>query len=140
AALRHPKGKFGYVVDLERVAANPRLVVPFKPEASKLWALVHDDEMPPPEARAGSLTAEKKDLLRVWIASGARPGYPRQRVAPPSGDDTAGTEPGPGPRSRARRLFGWLGKFHILLIHFPIALLIAAAFGELLSAWRPGRG
>jgi uncharacterized membrane protein len=34
------------------------------------------------------------------------------------------------------RLFGWLGRFHILVLHFPIALLIAAAVAELWGAWR----
>jgi hypothetical protein len=38
-------------------------------------------------------------------------------------------------------VFGWVGRFHILVIHFPIALLAAAALGEGLAAarraWRP---
>src|SRR5262249_37890097 len=29
--LVKPKGKFGYVQDLERMAANPKILVPFKP-------------------------------------------------------------------------------------------------------------
>jgi hypothetical protein len=33
-------------------------------------------------------------------------------------------------------LLRWLGKFHILVIHFPIALLTASALGELWYAWR----
>jgi uncharacterized membrane protein len=37
-------------------------------------------------------------------------------------------------------LLGWLGRFHILLVHFPIALLIAAAIAETWSAWRGARG
>ena len=35
--------KFGYVEDLKRVAANPKLVVPFQPDESKLWQLVRDN-------------------------------------------------------------------------------------------------
>ena len=34
--LRKPRGKFGYVLDLGRVAANPKLVVPGQPAESKL--------------------------------------------------------------------------------------------------------
>jgi uncharacterized membrane protein len=34
------------------------------------------------------------------------------------------------------RFFGWLGKFHILVIHFPIALLTAAAMAELVALFR----
>jgi uncharacterized membrane protein len=36
------------------------------------------------------------------------------------------------------RLLAWFGKFHPLLTHFPIALLIAAALGEILLMRRPG--
>src|SRR4029077_9255292 len=110
------------------------LVVPFEPAASKLWTLVRDDEMPPPYARAGSLTADEKDLLRAWVAAGAPP------PTPPALPGTTPTETRPGRGDLPRRLFGWLGKFHILLIHFPLALLMAAAFGELLSVCRPGLG
>src|SRR5260370_12801983 len=48
--LRKPKGKFGYVTDLRRVADNPKLVVPSKPEDSPLLHLVADDQMPPHDA------------------------------------------------------------------------------------------
>jgi mono/diheme cytochrome c family protein len=44
--IPRPKGKFGYVLDLERLAGNAHLVVPFKPDESKLWQLVRDEEMP----------------------------------------------------------------------------------------------
>jgi hypothetical protein len=76
------------------------------------------------------LTAEEKEVVRTWIASGA-----------PAG----GTQPAPSlPPSVARppgsglpwRLLAWVGKFHVLVIHFPIALLSAAALGELWGAWR----
>ena len=70
-SLRRPKGKFGYVLDLERMAANPELVVPSKPEESKLWTLLRDNEMPPPKAKAGPLTADEKELVRAWVAAGA---------------------------------------------------------------------
>src|SRR5438132_8048531 len=32
-------------------------------------------------------------------------------------------------------LLAWLGKFHVVVVHFPIALLVVAAASELLS-WR----
>ena len=38
-------------------------------------------------------------------------------------------------------LFAWIGKFHVLVIHFPIALLAAAAFAETIAvrqgSWTP---
>ena len=75
--LARPKGRFGYVLDLERLAGNSHLVVPFKPDESKLWNLVQAEEMPPAYAKAGSLTKEEKEVIRRWIESGSpavRPG------------------------------------------------------------------
>ena len=69
--LPRPKGRFGYVLDLERLASNSHLVVPFKPADSKLWELVRDEEMPPAYAKAGSLTKEQKEVIRMWIESGS---------------------------------------------------------------------
>jgi uncharacterized membrane protein len=34
------------------------------------------------------------------------------------------------------RILAWLGRFHVVVIHFPIALLATAAFVELFAAWR----
>src|SRR5262249_33627406 len=34
--LKKPRA-FGYILDLGRVAANPKFVVPFKPDKSGLW-------------------------------------------------------------------------------------------------------
>jgi uncharacterized membrane protein len=36
----------------------------------------------------------------------------------------------------AKHLLRWVGKFHVVVIHFPIGLLIAAALGEIWCAWR----
>ena len=51
---------------------------------------------------------------------------------PPSNADPVSTEP-----TRAApptTLFSWLGRFHPVIVHFPIALLISAAIGETLFA------
>jgi hypothetical protein len=50
-------------------------------------------------------------------------------------------EPVPAPVSLSPtdRTVRFLGKFHLLLLHFPIALLIAAGAAELLAAWRGSR-
>src|SRR5262249_29511912 len=45
-----PRGGFGYVLDLRRLAGNPNLIVPSSPEQSELWLLVRNGEMPPPDA------------------------------------------------------------------------------------------
>jgi uncharacterized membrane protein len=138
ADLPKPRGRFGYVLDLERLAANPRMVVPFEPDRSKLWTLIRDDEMPPEGNPAGPLSAGEKETVRAWIASGAPPdrhGPPpatSPSAVPAAEEKVSGPE---GPPS-GRHVLGWLGKFHVLVVHFPIALLLAAAAGELWCVWR----
>jgi len=34
------------------------------------------------------------------------------------------------------RILRWLGKFHLLMLHFPIAFSFAAGVGEVWSVWR----
>jgi mono/diheme cytochrome c family protein len=69
--LPRPKGRFGYVLDLRRVAANPEIVIPGRPAESELWALVEHDEMPPPDSPHGPLSPAQKEAIRAWIAAGA---------------------------------------------------------------------
>jgi mono/diheme cytochrome c family protein len=133
--LRRPKGKFGYVTDLERLAANRRLIVPSNPAESRLWQLVESDDMPPEDAPGGSLTSAEKRLIHDWIAAGAPSGTSAQ-------DETIAPPPAPveaAPPSLLMRLLGWLGRWHILVIHFPIALLTAAAAAEAWCLWRGTR-
>jgi mono/diheme cytochrome c family protein len=141
AHLSRPKGNFGYILDLQRVCSNPKLVVPFRPEESKLWVLIRDNEMPPEKSSTGHLTAEEKGLVRDWIASGTptvRTYSPAADSDPPSCAELS--YPPPADASPlAHRLLRWLGRFHIPAIHFPIALFLAAAVGELwcmLWRWR----
>lgn len=130
--VRKPKGEFGYVLDLKKLAADPDKVVPGKPEDSQLWQLVQDEEMPPEEAKAGPLTQEQKQIIHDWIAAGA-PSLPIEPSVPPPTTKAAENAPAP---SLAKHFLHWLGKFHVIVIHFPIALLMAAAAGEVWSAWR----
>lgn len=125
--LAKPKGRFGYVTDLRRVAANPEMVVPGRPDESELWELVRRDEMPPADSPTGPLTADQKAAVRAWVAAGA-PEATAAPATPPAVE--------PPPPSPATRTLRWLGKFHLLALHFPIALVIAAAIGECWNAWR----
>lgn len=117
------KGQFGYVLDLAKLAGNPKLVVRFHPEQSKLWKVIAEEEMPPEESKAGPLGDEQKKLIRSWIEQGA------PAVAEVGGEKR---ELPFLPRS-----LGWLGRFHVVVVHFPIAFLMAAA---LIEAWRAWRG
>jgi hypothetical protein len=136
--LVKPRGRFGYVLDLRRLAGNPEMVVPSSPDESELWLLVRNDEMPPPDAPSGPLTAGEKEAVRAWIAAGAPaeespPAEAVSRPTDPPGDPAADR---PAPAPPLGRVLGWLGKFHLLVLHFPLALLAAAAVGELGAAWR----
>jgi hypothetical protein len=138
AGLRKPKGKFGYVLDLARVAANPKMVVPFHPDESKLWQLIRDDKMPAEDAKAGALTAEQKTVIRAWIESGAActSPDPTPAASSPGGLPEGGVSTDAASEPFARRILSFVGKFHVMVVHFPIGLLLAAAAGELWFIWR----
>src|SRR5262249_53257469 len=115
-------GRFGYVLDLRTIAGNPEMVVPSHPEQSELWALVQHGEMPPEGSPQGALTVEEKETIRRWIAAGA--------PAESQGEASTSAEPS------SRRSLRLLGKLHLLALHFPIALVIAAGLAELWAACR----
>src|SRR4030095_1913119 len=69
--LPRPKGKFGYVLDLKRVAENPDYIIAGEPEKSELYTMVRDDEMPGDDAKVPPLTNTEKDVVKRWIAAGA---------------------------------------------------------------------
>jgi mono/diheme cytochrome c family protein len=69
--LEKPQGRFGYVLDLGKIAANPEMVVPGRLAESELWALVEHNEMPPADSPRGPLTPAQKEAIRNWIAAGA---------------------------------------------------------------------
>ena len=73
SAVAKPKGRFGYVDDLRRIADNPEMVVPGEPDQSELLTLVEHDEMPPADAPDGPLSAAERQSIRAWIAAGAPP-------------------------------------------------------------------
>ena len=154
--LVRPRGRFGYVLDLHRIAENPEMVVPSSPDESELWQLVKHGEMPPPDAPRGPLSEAQKNIIRTWIADGAQDipaaataQSPRVNVA--IRIDSAGEalpavvhemplqDAVPVRSSVIPRELLWFGRFHLLAIHFPIALMIAAFIGEAWSVWRRSR-
>jgi uncharacterized membrane protein len=130
--VQKPKGEFGYVLDLQRLAADAKKVVPSKPEESLLWQLVRDQEMPAEGAKAGPLTKEQKEIIRAWIEAGA----PSTPIEPSAHSPVNKPTDSPSAPAAKRHFLGWLGNFHVVVVHFPIALLLAAAAGELWFAWR----
>lgn len=125
--LPHPKGRFGYVLDLRRIAGNPELVIPGRPDESELWALANKGDMPPPDSPHGPLSSAEKEAIRAWIAAGAPDTTSRPATVKTL---TAVTV------SLAELEVCWFGRFHLLALHFPIALVIAAGLAEGWSMWR----
>lgn len=134
--MPRPKGKFGYVNDLKRMADNPEYVVRGKPDDSDLYLMVLNDEMPGEDAPVPPLTPEEKEIVKRWVEMGAPhelPGGP-----PPGGDAVAVVEaPAAEAPSQplAKQVLRWLGKFHPLSTHFPVALMMVAVLAEGI-AWR----
>jgi uncharacterized membrane protein len=97
--------------------------------------------MPPDDAPTGALTVHEKEVTQAWIAAGApsAPSSPDQgiRTDPQAAPEEVAVEPTGPPVSN--RLLRRIGKFHLLTLHFPIALLIAAAVAECGSLVRGGR-
>jgi len=108
---------------------------------SELWGLIPGNDMPPPTAKAGPLTDKEKETIHAWIESGAR--SPEDESAPTSPqatpNDSVAKVSGQKELSFLARLVRWIGKFHVLVVHFPIALFLEAVFAELLSMWRKER-
>ena len=73
-------------------------------------------------------------VVHVRAFAAATPGSGEDEQEPLSGDKTAKAQPSDG---FLAKLTGWPGKFHLAAVHFPIALLAAAAVAECF-AWASG--
>lgn len=70
--LKKPEGKFGYVLDLKRMADNEEYIIRGKPHKSEIFRLVNDGEMPLDDhPKTPPLTGDEKDAVRRWIQAGA---------------------------------------------------------------------
>jgi uncharacterized membrane protein len=138
AQLAKPKGKFGYMMDLKRIAANEEYIVPGDPDKSEMYRLVNEDEMPGKDSEHGVATAAEKLALRQWIQIGA-PATLSASLAARQTELLASQAPEPEKpkvgRTFLQRLTAWLGSFHAASTHFPIALLMVAVLSEALGWW-----
>lgn len=130
--------KFAYITDLKRLAANPKYVIPHDPDKSGLWQSIDEGDMPPDDAKTGPLSDAQKQTVRNWIEAGA----PAPTVIATASADSktasasnagSGDDPATAPLPFGKRFIRWLGRFHPLMVHFPVALLVAAALAEV--AW-----
>ncbi len=70
--LKKPEGKFGYVLDLQRIADNEDYVIRGDAKKSEIFRMVRDGEMPPDDhPKTPPLTEREKALVRRWISAGA---------------------------------------------------------------------
>lgn len=129
--LPRPKGKFGYVLDLQRMADNPDYVVRGLPEDSELYIMVRDDEMPGEDAPVPALTPEEKDIVKRWVEIGA-PGELRTATVVEALPATVTPQKAEPVWCRALR---WVGKLHPVSTHFPVGLMMAAVLAEALGWW-----
>ncbi len=131
--LPKPKGKFGYVLDLLRVAKNPKFIEPGDPKESELFQMVKNNEMPGEDADVPPLTPEEKKLVERWVLIGAPGDLPS--TLPAGHPPATAQKPEAVPAPFFKRLLGWFGKFHPLSTHFPVALLLTAVLAELFAWW-----
>ena len=129
--LPKPKGKFGYVLDLRRVAANPKYIVRGDPKESELFQMVKNEEMPGEDSFLLPLTAEEKTTVERWVQVGAPHEVPPVVLAA----HIAGEKKPEVKLPFFRRLLNWAGKFHPVSTHFPVALLLTAVLAEALAWW-----
>ena len=70
--MEKPEGGFGWVTDVNRLAASRDLVNPGKPGDSYLYELLRDHEMPPPDSEALPLSEEELRTVYRWITEFGR--------------------------------------------------------------------
>jgi uncharacterized membrane protein len=130
--LPRPKGKFGHILDLKRVADNSEYIVRGEPEKSDLYIMVRDGDMPGEDASVPPLTAEEKEVVRRWIEIGAPhelPGTDKEQPAVSTAEISTPEMP------LWKRTIRWIGRFHPVSTHFPVALMCVAVLAEALAWW-----
>jgi hypothetical protein len=126
--LPKPKGKFGYVLDLDRVGKNTEFIMIGDVPGSELFQMVKNNEMPGEDADVPPLTPEELKVVARWIEIGA-PGEVPPKPANAAAVAAAPTQP------FGQRLLNWFGKFHAASTHFPVGLLLIAVLAEAGAWW-----
>lgn len=123
---------FDTVLDFEKLAANPKLIIKGDPAKSTIYKSIEDEEMPPQAGKKADpklppLTETEAKAVQDWIKAGAPVGQTKALLA--------AAFPTPAPKAEKsffEKLVRWLGNFHPLAAHTPIAVLMAAAISEML--------
>ncbi len=128
--LPTPKGKFGYILDLSRVAKNSEYIQRGNPAESEIYQMVLHKEMPGEDADVPPLTPEELKIVERWVLVGAPARLPETFVPA-----IPGSKSQPPSIPLTRRALNWLGKFHPVSTHFPVGLLMAAVLAEAIAWW-----
>jgi uncharacterized membrane protein len=132
ADMKKPKGKFGFVMDFKRLAQTPKYLVPGDADKSEIFRTIDEDEMPPEDSKFAALTKAEKATVRKWIEIGAPcevPGVAPTVAAPV--EEVATRAPLP----LWNRVLRYLGRFHPVSTHIPVALMMVAVLAEALAWW-----
>ena len=108
------------------------MIVPGKPDSSDLYDMVLHDEMPGEDANVPPLTPAEKDIVKRWIEAGAPHDLPAgtENAAPVA----VTTAPVPT-MSFWKKAIRWVGRFHPVSTHFPVALMYVAVLAEAFGWW-----
>lgn len=125
--------KLPCIHDLAQLRANSKWVVPGNPDKTLIYTQVQKDDMPPEDSDVKPLSDPQKQTIKQWVLAGAPAGSQAAVVT------TAPTASAPArtPRSFMARLIEFIGRFHPLAAHTPIAVLMGAAIAEMLYLRHP---
>ncbi|MEM9025410.1 MAG: c-type cytochrome domain-containing protein [Verrucomicrobiota bacterium] len=128
ASRSRSKGRFGTVMDFDAMREDPDLLIPGDAEESELYLLIIDPDpeyvMPPPESDCPQLTEIEANLVKYWINEGA--------PTPQIGLETQIPKiVEPEEVALSSKWMKAFGKLHVLVIHFPIALIWVAFFASI---------
>lgn len=128
--LEHPKGKF--FLDMQKIAINSKYMIPGKPQDSLFFQVIDQGEMPPEESKTGPLLESEKQTLFLWVLLGAPAFEKTNSTESPMGNVKQESNEIKNSRMKSSQSAKFLGQLHPLLVHFPLALLLAAVFAEFL--------
>lgn len=124
------KGSFGTVMDFDAMREDSFLIVPGNADESEIYLLVVDPDpeyvMPPLDSDCPQLTEIESEIVKFWINEGAP--SPKTDL---EADVPAPPQTEPEEYQSSRILPKAFGRLHVLVVHFPIALIWIALLASL---------
>ncbi|QQE10923.1 hypothetical protein JD969_15670 [Planctomycetota bacterium] len=135
STLEDPGGGFDFILNFQHLREDPAYITPNQPDQSYIWEVIVNNEMPPAdEPDTIPLNPQQKQIVKQWIENGAiainTPKTQTHSHETPIQSSSPTIAPPPQPFIKI--FIKFLGQFHPPSTHFPIALLLIAAFAEFL--------